>query len=1567
MVSRHRLPERFAFDSRAVPHRRLRRRPVLELLEGRALLATFTVTNAGDVGIGSNDAGDLRYCINEANADNQANTIVFDSTAFATPQTITLAGSQLELEDTGGTQTITGPAAGVTISGGGQSRVFQIDGGVTASISGLTISGGSTSGENGGGLANYGTATLTGCTLSGNSAALTYYNGYFSGGDGGGVVNGQAAPNFGNGYGAASLTMTDCTLSGNSAAEGGGVSNSATAYLALTDCTLSGNSAAEGGGVSSSATAYLALTACTVSGNSAAEDGGLADYDGTAYLTDTIVAGNTGYSGASDIGADSSGSGSNNLFGTGGSGGLTNGSDGNIVLTSLTDLGLAPLGNYGGPTQTIALLPGSPAIGAGSAVTGVTTDQRGLPLDSPNPDIGAYQFQPTAYSLIVTTQPPGSVTAGTGFGLTITAEDSSGNVDTSFDGTVTLALDSSPTGSVLGGTLTVTAQSGVASFSDLTLNKVGTDCTLLVFSNGEPQADTDAFNVTAAAATQLVVTTQPPSAVTTGMAFGLTVTADDSSGNVDPTFNGSVTVALLDNPGGATLGGSLSVAAQSGVATFSGLSLDDAGAGYTLQVSSPGLTTATTGAFTVYDPTIYTVDLTSADGTGSGNAGDLVYVVGLANANMNPGGSEIEFDPSVFSTPQTIELGATLGLTETAGPEVIDAPGAGLVTVSGGGTVGVFEVDSGVTATISGLTISDGSTNSDGGGLENYGTATLTDCTLSGNSGGGGGAVFNGQTSPNSHGKSYGAADLTMIDCTLSGNSVAGIYTGGGGVFNSGTATLTDCTLSGNSASGVYGGGGVSNSGTITLTECTLSGNSAGDGGGGVFNSGTATLTDCTLSGNSGGSRGGGGVWNNGMAYLTGCTLSDNSGDSRGGGGVFNIGTANLTDCTLSANVTSGYGGGFANYDGTAALTDCTLSGNSASVGGGLYNSSGVYHQATVALTDTIVAGNTSPSAASDIGGPVSVSGSDNLVGTGGSGGLTNGSDGNIVLTSLTDLGLAPLGNYGGPTQTIALLPGSPAIGAGSAVTGVTTDQRGLPLDSPNPDIGSYQFQPTAYSLIVTTQPPGSVTAGTGFGLTITAEDSSGNVDTSFDGTVTLALDSSPTGSVLGGTLTVTAQSGVASFSDLTLNKVGTDCTLLVFSNGEPQAATDAFNVTAAAATQLVVTTQPPSAVTTGIGFGLVVTALDAFGNVDSTFGGSVSVALLDNPGGAALGGSLSVAAQSGVATFSGLSLDNADTGYTLQVSSPGLSTATTGVFTVYPPATIYTVDLTSADGTGSGNAGDLVYVVGLANANMNPGGSEIEFDPSVFSTPQTITLGATLGLTDTAGPEVIDAPGAGLVTVSGGGDFTVLYVASGVTASISGLTITGGSTTGGNGGGLANYGTATLTDCTISGNTAAASYTYGYYGVISSSGGSGGGVFNSGTANLTLTDCTISGNQASVGGGVSNSGTANLTACTVSGNSSPFDGGGLASYGPAGPANLIDTIVAGNTDSLGASDIGGSDVSGSDNLIGTGGSGGLVNGQSGNIVLTSLTDLGLAPLGNYGGPTQTIALLPGSPALGAG
>ena len=81
---------------------------------------------------------------------------------------------------------------------------------------------------------------------------------------------------------------------------------------------------------------------------------------------------------------------------------------------------------------------------------------------------------------------------------------------------------------------------------------------------------------------------QPPASVTAGSGFGLTVQAEDSSGNPITSFNGTVTVALGTNPGGATLGGTLTATASNGVATFSGLTLNKAAAGYMLYASGGG-------------------------------------------------------------------------------------------------------------------------------------------------------------------------------------------------------------------------------------------------------------------------------------------------------------------------------------------------------------------------------------------------------------------------------------------------------------------------------------------------------------------------------------------------------------------------------------------------------------------------------------------------------------------------------------------------------------------------------------------------------------------------------------------------------------------------------------------------------------------------------------------------------------------------------------------------------------------------------------------------------------------
>ena len=167
---------------------------------------------------------------------------------------------------------------------------------------------------------------------------------------------------------------------------------------------------------------------------------------------------------------------------------------------------------------------------------------------------------------------------------------------------------------------------------------------------------------------------------------------------------------------------------------------------------------------------------------------------------------------------------------------------------------------------------------------------------------------------------------LTLNNCTLSGNSVntIGGASSGGGIFNiAGTVTLNQCTVSGNYATSGYGansfGGGIYNqSGTLALNQCTLSENSSPDAGfgGGICNfAGDVTLNQCTLSGNYA-------VWGGG--------INNNHG-----------GTATLNQCTLSGNSALDAGGGIENEVGTATvtITNSIVAGNSGGVGSDIANS----------------------------------------------------------------------------------------------------------------------------------------------------------------------------------------------------------------------------------------------------------------------------------------------------------------------------------------------------------------------------------------------------------------------------------------------------------------------------------------------------------------------------------------------------------------------------------------------------------------------------------------------------
>ncbi len=346
------------------------------------------------------------------------------------------------------------------------------------------------------------------------------------------------------------------------------------------------------------------------------------------------------------------------------------------------------------------------------------------------------------------------------------------------------------------------------------------------------------------------------------------------------------------------------------------------------------------------------------------------------------------------------------GIDLEAGNLIVDSTTiGGTSTAAANSAVNGGGIYSAGTLTVQNNSLIDGNVaTSSGGGIDVAGgNLTVSGGTISSNtaSKGGGGIYFDG------------GGSLTLQPGSLGGVTVSGNqdHNNGAGInLNSGTATLSDVTLQGNTENGTFGGG-VYNNATMELADCTLFANStapntAGGGGGGIFNAGTLTALDCTLSGNT---------------------------SAVNGGGFREGGTASLINCTITANVATNSGGGVFNPAGATTLVHCTIAGNTAGAAGGGVSSSG-----QVTLFNVIVAGNTC-SNGSDVKG--AVTGNNNLIGNGtGMSGLVNGTSGNEVGTASSPLNplLGPLASNGGPTQTMLLLSGSPAGGAGGAVSQVT-------------------------------------------------------------------------------------------------------------------------------------------------------------------------------------------------------------------------------------------------------------------------------------------------------------------------------------------------------------------------------------------------------------------------------------------------------------------------------------------------------------------------------------------------
>jgi CSLREA domain-containing protein len=473
------------------------------------------------------------------------------------------------------------------------------------------------------------------------------------------------------------------------------------------------------------------------------------------------------------------------------------------------------------------------------------------------------------------------------------------------------------------------------------------------------------------------------------------------------------------------------------------------------------------------------------------NAGNAICINGapctlraaIQEANNNPGDDEIVFDPSVFSTQQTITL--TNQLPQITNNLIITGTSPALLTISGDDMSRVFFISSG-TVSISNLTVANGAVGeSSGAGIRNNGNLTLTNLIVRNNTNffGQGGGIYNDTN-----------AQLN-VDNTLIYENITNDVGDGAGICNSnGVVIITNSAIYNNqiqnSDNGSNGGGianfgnlilrnnfGGVNNGTISITDSTIRDNTVNDNGGGIYNEvGTINIIRSTI----------------------GSLTKGNSNRAANGGGIYNLnGTVNLTNSTISGNFAGNIGGGYYGFGdaGTTTLSagNATIAFNMATTGGGLAVSSVTGFNSTATINNTIIAQNNA-----DTGPDVFAN---TLITVGGLGGsiLSNGynlvqnpADGGIMFLA-TDINsdplLLPLSNNGGATQTHALMVGSPAIDKGNS--SLMEDQRGLPrpIDNPaiNPatlgndsDIGGVEVQtPTAASVYIN----GRFTEASGRGL----------------------------------------------------------------------------------------------------------------------------------------------------------------------------------------------------------------------------------------------------------------------------------------------------------------------------------------------------------------------------------------------------------------------------------------------------------------------------------------------------
>ncbi len=939
-----------------------------------------------------------------------------------------------------------------------------------------------------------------------------------------------------------------------------------------------------------------------------------------------------------------------------------------------------------------------------------------------------------AATQVVFVQQPTNITAGATItpAVTVAIEDALGNVVTGASNQVTLSIGANPGSGTLTGGAAVSPVNGVAAFAGLSINKVGTAYTLTASSTGGlTGATSSTFNVAVGAASQLVFVQQPTN-TTAGASItpAVTVAIEDNQGNVVTGANNQVTLGIGANPGSGTLTGGTAVSPVNGVATFAGLSINKSGTGYTLTASA-------TGGLSGGPSALFNVT--------AGTAAQLAFLQQptstIAAATITPA-----VTVAIEDTLGNIVTGATNQITLGIGTN----PGSG--TLTGGAAVSPVN---GV-ATFAGLSIN------------KVGTGYMLSASAS--------PVLTVATSSAFNVTAGAAAQLVFIQqptSVVAGSAITPAVTvaiedAQGNAVTSATNQVT-IGLGLGSPAGTLGGGAAATpvNGVATFSNLTI--NLAGTGytlaatASPALSSATSNVFAVTVgapaklafvqqptSATAGVA----------IAPAVTVAIEDNQGNVV-------TGASNQVSLGIAANPGSGTltgGAAVSPVNGVATFAGLSINKSgiaytlAASATGGLTGTTSTAFNVTAGIATQLVfiQQPNNVVTATAITPAVTVAIEDAL------GNVVTGASNQVTIGFGVNPGPGTLSGNGpvSPVNGVATFPSLTVTGVGSGYT-LTASAGGFTT-----------INSTAFNVLISVGPPAklafiqqptSVVAGSSIApaVTVAIEDASGNIVTTATNTISISFGVNPAGGTLSGTLSASPASGVATFSNLSINRAASGYSLQATSSPVLTGVTSTtFNVAAGSATQLAFLQQPTNVVAgNSIAPAVTVAIEDALGNTVTGATNTITLGIGANPGSGTLTGGTAVSPVNGVATFAALSINKTGTAYTLTASAlPALTGPTSTTFNVTAGPATHLAFVQQPTNTTAGASITPAVTVAVEDALGNV----------VTSATNTITvaIGANPGSGTLSGGTIV-LPSGGVATFAGlsinksGTGYTLTVIAS--------------------------------------------------------------------------------------------------------------------------------------------------------------------------------------------------------------